>query len=47
VDHLGCCVGIIAQADLALNQRAASESEVGHIVERISEPTHQAGSTSR
>ena len=47
VDHLGCCVGIIAQADLAPNQRAASESEVGRIVERISEPTHKAGSTSR
>jgi CBS domain-containing protein len=47
VDERGCCVGIIAQADLALNQRAASESEVGQIVERISEPAHSAGSTGR
>jgi CBS domain-containing protein len=47
VDQRGCCVGIIAQADLALNQRAASESEVGQIVERISEPAHSAGSKGR
>jgi CBS domain-containing protein len=47
VDERGCCVGIIAQADLALNQRAASESEVGQIVERISEPAHSAGSAGR
>jgi hypothetical protein len=31
-------VGRIAQADLAFNHRAASESEVGKVVERISEP---------
>ncbi len=47
VDERGCCVGIIAQADLALNQRAASESEVGQIVERISEPAHSAGPAGR
>jgi CBS domain-containing protein len=47
VDQRGCCVGMIAQADLALNQRAASDSEVGRIVERISEPAHSAGSTGR
>ena len=47
VDERGCCVGMIAQADLALNQRAASESEVGRIVERISEPAHSAGPTGR
>jgi len=47
VDERGCCVGIIAQADLALNQRAASESEVGRIVERISEPAHSAGTAGR
>jgi len=47
VDERGRCVGIIAQADLALNQRAASESEVGRIVERISEPAHSAGTASR
>lgn len=33
-------VGIIAQADLA-RSRAASESETGRVVERISEPTSQ------
>ena len=38
VDQRGCCVGMIAQADLALNHRAASDSEVGKVVERISEP---------
>ena len=47
VDERGRCVGIIAQADLALNQRAASESEVGRIVERISEPAHLAGPAAR
>jgi CBS domain-containing protein len=38
VDERGACVGMIAQADLALNHRAASDSEVGKVVERISEP---------
>ncbi len=38
VDQRGSCVGMIAQADLALNHQAASESEVGKVVERISEP---------
>jgi CBS domain-containing protein len=38
VDQRGSCIGMIAQADLALNHRAASESEVGKVVERISEP---------
>jgi CBS domain-containing protein len=38
VDERGCCVGMISQADLALNERAASENEVGRVVERISEP---------
>ena len=40
VDEQGCCVGMIAQADLALNQRAATEHEVAKVVERISEPAH-------
>lgn len=44
VDARGFCVGIIAQADLALNARAASDSEVGKVVERISEPAHSSGS---
>jgi CBS domain-containing protein len=38
VDDRGRCVGMISQADLALNERAASEKEVGRVVERISEP---------
>lgn len=38
VDERGACVGMIAQADLALNHQAASDSEVGKVVERISEP---------
>jgi CBS domain-containing protein len=38
VDQRGSCVGMIAQADLARNHRAASDSEVGKVVERISEP---------
>jgi CBS domain-containing protein len=40
MDGLGCCVGMISQADLALNQRAATEHEVAKVVERISEPAH-------
>jgi CBS domain-containing protein len=38
VDQRGSCVGMIAQADLARNHRAASDSQVGKVVERISEP---------
>ena len=38
VDERGCCVGMVSQADLALNDKAASEKEVGRVVERISEP---------
>ena len=37
VDEDGCCVGIIAQADLALEDKEP-DSEVGQVVERISEP---------
>jgi CBS domain-containing protein len=46
VDSEGCCVGMIAQADLVLNHSAASEREVRTIVERISEPAHQSGAAS-
>jgi CBS domain-containing protein len=42
VDARGCCVGVIAQADLALDHRAVSDSEVGKVVERISVPAHGA-----
>jgi CBS domain-containing protein len=37
VDEDGCCVGIIAQADLALDS-GESDAEVGQVVEAISEP---------
>ena len=40
VDQDGCCIGMISQADLALNSSAASDVEVGRVVERISEPAH-------
>jgi CBS domain-containing protein len=43
VDARGDCVGMIAQADLALNEKAVSESELGRVVERISEPGHREG----
>lgn len=39
VDEDGCCVGIIAQADLALEDQGSSDQEVGRVVEKISEPT--------
>ena len=39
-DGEGCCVGIIAQADLALAEdRGISDREVGRVVEQISRPT--------
>jgi CBS domain-containing protein len=41
VDDRGCCVGIIAQADLALNERAASDRDVGRVVGQISTPAHE------
>ncbi len=39
VDASSRVVGIIAQADLARDNRAASDREVGRLVEKISEPT--------
>ena len=38
VDAKGCCIGMVSQADLALHSEAISDSEVGRVVERISEP---------
>jgi CBS domain-containing protein len=41
VDDEGCCVGIVAQADLALAAKRdprVTDAEVGRLVERISEP---------
>ena len=43
VDARGDCVGMIAQADLAVRDRAVSDSELGRVVERISKPgQHEA-----
>jgi CBS domain-containing protein len=38
IDADGCCVGIIAQADLALDDEVTTDAELGQVVERISEP---------
>ena len=38
VDAKGCCLGMVSQADLALHDDAVSNSELGRVVERISEP---------
>jgi CBS domain-containing protein len=38
VDDRGTLVGIVAQADIAREEGAASDQEVGRIVEAISEP---------
>ena len=38
VDADGAVVGIVAQADLALEEGAASDQELGRIVEAISDP---------
>jgi CBS domain-containing protein len=38
VDDNGALVGIVAQADIAREEGAASDKEVGRIVEAISEP---------
>lgn len=43
----GRVVGIIAQADLAREDRALSDREVGRIVEKISEPSNPRGATIR
>lgn len=43
IDEAGCCVGMIAQADLAREaDRGVSDREVGRVVERISEPMSDA-----
>ncbi len=39
VDQAGCCVGMIAQADLATHAHAVDNREVGRVVECISAPT--------
>lgn len=48
VDDDGYCVGIVSQADIARAAKASSEisdSDVAHVVERISEPTPAAQPT--
>lgn len=43
IDEGGCCVGMIAQADLAREaDHGVSDREVGQVVERVSEPTGDA-----
>lgn len=41
IDSEGCCVGMIAQADLARENRAVGNREVGRMVERVSEPSSE------
>ena len=41
MDENGAVVGIVAQADLALEDGAASDQEVGRIVEAISDPRRE------
>ena len=44
VDESGNCVGMVAQADLARaaeEERGVSDSEVGRVVEKISEPSRE------
>ena len=38
VDDQGCCLGMIAQADLARDEAVASDSDLRRVVECISEP---------
>ena len=47
VDRDERVVGIIAQADLATNDRAASAGEVGRLVKKISEPATPRRTTTR
>ena len=42
VDAQGCCVGMVAQADLARQDRGVSDQEIGRIVERVSAPSEAA-----
>jgi CBS domain-containing protein len=42
IDRAGCCVGIIAQADIARENSATTDREVARVVERVSEPTRES-----
>ena len=46
VDVQGCCVGMVAQADLARAGRGVSDREVGRVVENVSQPTDRPGGES-
>jgi CBS domain-containing protein len=46
IDERGCCIGVVAQADLAraaVTTREVSDYEVARVVERISEPSPNSG----
>jgi CBS domain-containing protein len=43
VDERDCCVGMIAQADLARADREVGDHEVRETIERISEPSGRGG----
>lgn len=46
VDEEGCCVGIVAQADLARAEgRGVTDREVGQVVERVSERSREPRQT--
>lgn len=48
VDEQGCCIGIVAQADLARAEgRGTTDREVGQLVERVSEPSREPRQTDR
>lgn len=47
VDDQGCCVGLIAQADLARDEQHAGDHEVRLVIERISEPNGSSRSDLR
>ena len=42
IDGQGCCVGMVAQADIARADSAATPGDVGEVVEHVSEPTASA-----
>ena len=42
IDGQGCCVGIVAQADIARAATSAMKDDVADVVEHVSEPTASA-----
>jgi hypothetical protein len=38
IDDQGCCIGMIAQADLGRDEQNTDDHEVRLVIERISEP---------